>query len=284
MPRFAANLTMMYTEVPFLDRFAAAARDGFDAVEYLFPYDHAPEEIAQRLQAHGLTQALFNLPPGDWAAGERGMACLPGREAEFAASVERAIPYALATGCQRLHAMAGLVPAPAGSGSPEVQGKAQLEAQAARRATYISNLRVAARRLARHGITLVIEPINTRDIPGYYLNYQQQAHDVLAEVAEPNTGVQMDFYHCQIMEGDLTRRLERHFSGVAHIQIAGVPDRHEPDGGEVNYPALFDRLDALGYTGFVGCEYRPAGATSAGLRWLHHYRASRGQPAPATKV
>lgn len=273
MPRFAANLTMMYTEVPFLDRFEAAARDGFDAVEYLFPYDHPPEEIAQRLQAHGLTQALFNLPPGDWAAGDRGMACLPGREAEFAASVERALPYALATGCQRLHAMAGLVPPQADSA----------EAQAARRSTYVANLRAAARRLAPHGITLVIEPINTRDMPGYYLNYQQQAHDILAEVGEPNTGVQMDFYHCQIMEGDLTRRLERHFAGVGHIQIAGVPDRHEPDGGEVNYPALFDRLDALGYSGFVGCEYRPAGATSAGLRWLHHYRASRGQAAPATQ-
>jgi 2-dehydrotetronate isomerase len=278
MPRFAANLTMMYNEVPFLDRFEAAARDGFDAVEYLFPYDHAPEEIAQRLQASGLTQALFNLPPGDWAAGDRGMACLPGREAEFAASVERALPYALATGCQRLHAMAGLVAAQADSDYDSD------EARAARRATYISNLRVAARRLARHGITLVIEPINTRDMPGYYLNYQQQAHDVLAEVGEPNTGVQMDFYHCQIMEGDLTRRLERHFAGVAHIQIAGVPDRHEPDGGEVNYPALFDRLDALGYTGFVGCEYRPAGATSAGLRWLHHYRASRGQAVPAAQI
>jgi 2-dehydrotetronate isomerase len=278
MPRFAANLTMMYNEVPFLDRFEAAARDGFDAVEYLFPYDHAPEEIAQRLQASGLTQALFNLPPGDWAAGDRGMACLPGREAEFAASVERALPYALATGCQRLHAMAGLVAAQADSDYDSD------EARAARRATYISNLRVAARRLARHGITLVIEPINTRDMPGYYLNYQQQAHDVLAEVGEPNTGVQMDFYHCQIMEGDLTRRLERHFAGVAHIQIAGVPDRHEPDGGEVNYPALFDRLDALGYTGFVGCEYRPASATSAGLRWLHHYRASRGQAVPAAQI
>ncbi|MCU0931438.1 MAG: hydroxypyruvate isomerase family protein [Serpentinimonas sp.] len=273
MPRFAANLTMMYTEVPFLDRFEAAARDGFDAVEYLFPYDHPPEVIAQRLQAHGLTQALFNLPPGDWAAGDRGMACLPGREAEFAASVERALPYALATGCQRLHAMAGLVPAQADSA----------EAQAARRSTYVANLRLAAQRLAPHGITLVIEPINTRDMPGYYLNYQQQAHDILAEVGEPNTGVQMDFYHCQIMEGDLTRRLERHFAGVGHIQIAGVPDRHEPDAGEVNYPALFDRLDALGYSGFVGCEYRPAGVTSAGLRWLHHYRASRGQAAPAAQ-
>jgi hydroxypyruvate isomerase len=265
MPRFAANLSMMYTEVPFLERFEAAARDGFDAVEYLFPYEHTPDEIASRLTANGLTQALFNLPPGDWAAGERGMACIPGREAEFAASVDQALLYAQATGCQRLHAMAGLKPA-------------SLE-HAAMCRTYVANLKAAAERLAPLGITLLIEPINTRDMPGFYLNWQQQAHDVLAEVGAPNLKVQMDFYHCQIMEGDLSKRLEKHFSGVGHIQIAGVPDRHEPDEGEVHFPHLFDRVDALGYSGFVGCEYHPRAGTSEGLGWLRRHRAA--QPAAA---
>lgn len=257
MPRFAANLSMMYQEIDFLDRFTAAARDGFEAVEYLFPYEYAPQDIAARLQSNQLTQALFNLPPGDWAKGERGMACLPGREAEFAQSVQTALPYALATGCRKLHAMAGLLPA---NVTPE---------QA--RATYITNLRAAARVLAPHGITLLIEPINTRDMPGYFLNYQQQAHDIVAEVGEANLKVQMDFYHCQIMEGDLTRRLQKHFSGVGHIQIASVPDRHEPDAGEVNFEHLYAELDALGYDGWIGCEYRPAAATSAGLTWLRPY-------------
>ncbi|MES2842318.1 MAG: 2-oxo-tetronate isomerase [Pseudomonadota bacterium] len=261
MPRFAANLSMMYTEVPFLDRFAAAARDGFDAVEYLFPYEHAPADIAARLKDHGLTQALFNLPPGDWPAGERGMACHPGREAEFAAALEQALPYIEATGCQRVHAMAGLMPA--GSDA------------AARRATYVTNLRHAAARLAPLGVTLLIEPINSRDMPGYFLSLQQQAHDVLAEVGAPNLKVQMDLYHCQIMEGDLSKRLQKHFAGVGHIQIAGVPDRHEPDGGEVNFPHLFDLLDTLGFDGFVGCEYRPKAGTSEGLGWLRRYQSSQ---------
>lgn len=261
MPRFAANLTMMYTEVPFLDRFAAAARDGFDAVEYLFPYDHAPAEISKRLKDNGLTQALFNLPPGDWAAGERGMACHPGREAEFAAALEHALPYIEATGCRRVHAMAGLVPA--GSNPATL------------RETYVANLRQAAARLAPLGVDLLIEPINSRDMPGYFLSLQQQAHDVLADVGAANLKVQMDFYHCQIMEGDLSKRLQKHLAGVGHIQIAGVPDRHEPDGGEVNYPHLFDLLDALGFAGFVGCEYRPRAGTSEGLSWMHLYRSSR---------
>lgn len=261
MPQFAANLTMMYTEVPFLDRFAAAAADGFKAVEYLFPYEHPPETLADLLHTHGLTQALFNLPPGDWVAGDRGMACQPGRETEFAASVQTALRYAQATGCQRLHAMAGLAPA-------------DVEA-ATRQRTYVTNLKAAARVLAPHGITLLIEPINTRDMPGYHLNLQQQAHDTLTAVGEPNVRVQMDFYHCQIMEGDLTRRLERHLTGVGHIQIASVPERHEPDEGEVAYAHLFARLDALGYRGFVGCEYRPRAATSAGLGWFAPWRASQ---------
>lgn len=263
MPRFAANLSMMYTEVPFLDRFAAAAQDGFDAVEYLFPYEYTPDDIASRLKANGLTQALFNLPPGDWASGERGMACIPGREAEFAASVDQALVYAQATGCQRLHAMAGLKPAGVG----EVE----------QRATYVANLKAAAARLAPHGITLVIEPINPRDMPNFYLSHQQQAHDLCAEVGASNLQVQMDFYHCQIVEGDLGMRLKKHFAGVGHVQIAGVPDRHEPDGGEVNFPYLFDLLDELGYAGFVGCEYRPEAGTSEGLGWLRRYQASRAK-------
>ncbi|MEX1167212.1 MAG: 2-oxo-tetronate isomerase [Hydrogenophaga sp.] len=261
MPRFAANLSMMYTERPFLDRFSAAAQDGFEAVEFLFPYAFAAQEIAERLQANGLTQALFNLPPGDWGAGERGMACLPGREAEFAASLGQALAYAQAIGCKRLHAMAGL--APPGESPDRL------------RETYVDNLRLAAERAAPLGIALLIEPINTRDMPGYYLNFQQQAHDILAEVGAPNVKVQMDWYHCQIMEGDLSRRLEKHMAGVGHVQIAGVPDRHEPDSGEVHFPFLFDRLDALGFTGFVGCEYHPKGGTSEGLGWLRRYQAAK---------
>ncbi|MEZ5645544.1 MAG: hydroxypyruvate isomerase family protein [Burkholderiaceae bacterium] len=265
MPRFAANLTMMYNEVPFLDRFAAAARDGFDAVEYLFPYDHTPADMATRLKDNGLTQALFNLPPGDWAAGERGLACLPGREAEFAAGLEQALPYIEATGCRRVHAMAGL--APAGTDSQALD------------ATYVRNLRLAAARLAPLGVTLLIEPINNRDMPGYHLNYQQHAHDVVAAVGADNLKVQMDFYHCQIMEGDLSKRLQHHFAGVGHIQIAGVPDRHEPDEGEINHPYLFDLLDRLGYNGFVGCEYRPRAGTSEGLGWLRRQLARKADPA-----
>lgn len=263
MPRFAANLSLMYQEHAFLDRFAAAAADGFDAVEYLFPYEFEPAELAARLQANGLTQALFNLPPGDFTKGERGIAIRPGREADFAAGVQRALVYAQATGCRRLHAMAGLV-------QPG-------DDPALLRRSYVGNLRAAALAVAPHGITLVIEPINTRDIPGYFLNFQQQAHDIVAEVGAPNLKVQMDFYHCQIMEGDLLMRLRRHHAGVGHVQIAGVPERHEPDThNEVNFPALFAELDALGYDGFVGCEYRPRAGTSAGLGWLKAWRAAQG--------
>lgn len=257
MPRFAANLSMMYTEHAFEDRFAAAAADGFEAVEYLFPYAYDPHNLARRLRTNGLEQVLFNLAPGDWDRGERGMACHPGREAEFMASVEQAAHYADILGCRRLHAMAGVLP----------HGVSPQQAHA----VYVGNLRSAAQRLAAQGMTLLIEPINTRDMPGYFLHHQQQAHDVVAEVGESNLRVQLDFYHCQIMEGDLTRRLEQHLPGVGHIQIAGVPDRHEPDQGEVNYPWLFECLDALGYDGFIGCEYRPRASTSAGLDWLRRY-------------
>ncbi|MFM9916863.1 MAG: 2-oxo-tetronate isomerase [Rhizobacter sp.] len=261
MPRFAANLTLMYTEHRFADRFAAAAADGFDAVECLFPYELGHDDLAERLRHHGLRLVLFNLPPGDWDAGERGLAALPGREVEFAASITTALPFALASGCRQLHAMVGLVPHAA---TPS-------ERRAMHR-TCVANLRHAARTLAQHDITLLVEPISTQSMPGYWLNYQQQAHDLMAEVDEPNVRVQMDLFHCQIMEGDLTSRLRRHIDGIGHIQIAGVPQRHEPDIGEVNYPYLFDLLDELGYAGHVGCEYRPRAGTTAGLGWWQRAR------------
>jgi hydroxypyruvate isomerase len=263
MPQFAANLSMLYQEHAFLDRFEAAARDGFKAVEFLFPYAFSKQNIAERLQAHGLQQVLFNAPPGNWDAGERGLASLPGREEEFRAGIVTALEYALALHCPRIHVMAGLLPAGA--------------AHAAHYPTYISNLRWAAHEAARLGRDVLIEPINTRDMPGYFLNRQDAAHQVLAEVVAPNLKVQMDLYHCQIVEGDLAMKL-RHYlptGNVGHLQIAGVPQRHEPDLGEINHAYLFALIDELGYAGWIGCEYRPAdmeaGGTSAGLDWFKPY-------------
>ncbi len=253
MPKFAANLTMMFNEVPFPHRFAAAARAGFEAVEFLFPYEHTPAEVAGWLKENRLFNALFNMPPGDWAAGERGLASLPGREAEFRAGVATALEYAHALGTPCLHAMAGLLPTDAD--------------RATHRATYIDNLRHAARALAAHGITLLIEPINTRDMPGYFLSTQAEAHAIREAVGEPNLKVQMDFYHAQIMEGDIAMTLRKWFDHVGHIQIASVPARNEPDDGELNYRYLFRLLDELGYAGWVGCEYRPRGRTEDGLGW-----------------
>ena len=266
MPRFAANLSMLYTEHDFVDRFAAAAADGFDAVEYLFPYAVAAAELAARLQAHGLTQALFNAPPGDFNAGERGLACLPQRVDEFRRGfVEQALPYAEALGCRRVHVMAGLAPAGV--------------AREALADCYQANLAWAAAQAEPLGVAVLIEPINSRDIPGYFLNRQDTAHALVQAIGASNLQVQFDLYHGQIVEGDLAMKL-RHYlptGRVGHIQLAGVPDRHEPDEGEVNYPYLLDLIDALGYSGFVGCEYRPkittAGGTSAGLGWLRRYRA-----------
>lgn len=258
MPRFAANLSMMFNEVPFMERFAQAAACGFQGVEFLFPYAFEAADIAAELQRHGLSQALFNLPPGDWDAGERGIAALPGREAEFQRSVETALKYATALGCPRVHAMAGLVP---GDVSRETM-----------RDVYLENLRFAARKLAEHGRTLLIEPINTRDMPGYFLNHQHEGHAILEALGEPNVHVQMDFYHTQIMGGDIWKTFQRYHSGVGHIQIAGVPERHEPDSGEVNYPWLFEQLDHAGYDGWIGCEYKPRGDTAAGLGWYRAYR------------
>lgn len=263
MPRFAANLSLMYTEHEFLDRFGAAAADGFDAVEYLFAYDHPPEAVAAPLRAHGLVQALFNMPPGDWNAGERGLGCLPGRETEFMAHARTALRYAQATGCKRLHAMAGRMP----EGVPhEVLTE-----------TLVRNLRQACDLLAPHGIEVLIEPLNERDNPGYFLTRQGQAHAIVRQVGRANLKVQMDFYHCQISEGDLSTRLQTHLDQVGHIQIAGVPARQEPDSGEVNYPHLFRLLDQSGYRGYVGCEYRPRAGTSAGLGWWRRWKAEQTQ-------
>jgi hydroxypyruvate isomerase len=253
MPRLAANLSMMYTELPFLERFGAAAKDGFRAVEFLFPYAFEASAIAAELDRHGLQQVLFNTWPGDFDAGERGLAAIPGREADFLAGVDRAIGYAKALRCPRLHAMAGLMPAQAD--------------RASWRATYVANLREAARRCADAGLDLLMEPINPRDIPGYFINTQADAHAVRAEIGAPNLKVQMDLYHCQIVEGDLAMKIRQYLPGVGHFQIAGVPQRHEPDLGEVNYPYLFALIDELGFDGWIGCEYRPRAGTSEGLGW-----------------
>ena len=254
MPKFAANLTMMYGEHAFLDRFAAAAKDGFRAVEYLFPYEHRAADLQARLASSGLVQAHFNAPPGDWAKGERGLASLPGREEEFRRSIATALDYARVLGNKRVHVMAGLI--------------APGDDRARHRDVYVKNLSYAAGEARSLGITVVIEPINTRDIPGFFLDRQDEAHAVCRDVGADNLKVQMDFYHCQIVEGDLATRLRKHVAGVGHIQIAGVPERHEPDEGEVHYPYLFALMDELGYDGWVGCEYRPRRGTSEGLGWM----------------
>ncbi|MDH0048717.1 2-oxo-tetronate isomerase [Comamonas terrigena] len=268
MPQFAANLSLMYTELPFLERFAAAARDGFRAVEYLFPYAHAPAQLAQQLRAHGLQQVLFNAPPGGttrdamataWDAGARGTLCLAGQDAAFRAGLQQALEYASVLQCPRVHVMGGLLPA--GQSHAGVQ------------ALVTERLHWAAQQAQDAGVALLIEPINGRDMPGYYLQRQDQAHALVQAVDSPRLQVQMDLYHCQIVEGDVAMKL-RHYlptGRVGHIQIAGVPDRHEPDSGELHYPYLFDVLDQLGYTGWVGCEYRPRAGTSQGLGWLQAY-------------
>jgi hydroxypyruvate isomerase len=258
MPRFAANLSLMYNEVPFLERFAAAAKDGFEAVEYLFPYEFGASEIKARLDAHGLVQALFNAPPGDWASGERGIAALPGREEEFERGIETALEYAAVLGNRKLHVMAGLV----GANDDRVR----------HRDVYLRNLEHATKAARSAGVTILIEPINTRDMPGYFLNRQDEGQAIRRELDATNLLVQFDCYHCQIMEGDLAVKLKRDMGGIGHIQIAGVPERHEPDTGEINYPYLFECIDALGYDGWIGCEYRPRAGTSEGLGWFAPYR------------
>lgn len=253
MPRFAANLSMMFNELPFLDRFAAAAAAGFTAVEYLFPYEYPAAELRTRLDDHGLTQVLFNLPPGDWAAGERGMACLPGRTAEFRDGVRRGLDYAHTLGCTMIHCMAGIAPAgvhPATLAS-----------------LYATHVAWAAEQALDAGVKLVIEPINQRDMPGYFLATQAQGAAVVAAIGSDRLGLQFDIYHCQVAEGDVSRRMAAFMPVIAHMQIADVPDRHEPGTGELGWAHLFRHIDALGYGGWIGCEYRPAADTVAGLTW-----------------
>jgi len=257
MPRLAANLTMLFNEISFMDRFAAAARAGFSGVEYLFPYDYDKRLLEQQLHAHNLTQVLHNLPAGDWAAGERGIACHPDRVAEFEAGVEKAIDYATALGCRQVNCLAGITP----------EGVEVTDA----RQTLVRNLQFAARRLKAEGIRLLIEPINTRDIPGFFLCRTNQALDIIEAVGSDNVFVQYDIYHMQIMEGDLASTIERSLKLIAHMQVADPPARHEPGTGEINFGFLLSFIDKLGYSGWIGCEYKPAGSTEESLGWTRPY-------------
>ncbi|HXF47593.1 MAG TPA: hydroxypyruvate isomerase [Burkholderiaceae bacterium] len=259
MPRFAANLTMLFNEVPFLDRFERAARAGFTAVEFLFPYAYPAAEIKARLQGNGLRLVLHYFPAGNWDAGERGLACLPDRTAEFRASIAQAIEYATALGAPQLNCLAGIAPA----GSDD----------AALRKTLVANLKYAADELKKAGLKLLIEPINSYDIPGFYLNRSAQALALLDDVGADNAFLQYDVYHMQRMEGELAATIAKHLARIAHIQIADNPGRNEPGTGEINYPFLFAHLDRLNYAGWIGCEYRPRTTTEAGLGWLAPYRA-----------
>ena len=255
MPKFAANLSFLFADVPFPERFERAALAGFKGVEYLFPYDYPAGEVAGWLVGNDLEQVLFNLPAGDWAAGERGLACLPHRQGEFAESVELAMQYAVLLDCRRVHCMAGL--------RPDGVDEAALEA------VYVANLRHAADRFATIGATVMIEPINSRiDMPGYWLDDVAKAFRLHDQIARSNVRVQYDIYHAQIIAGDLARTLEANIGRIGHVQIADNPGRHEPGSGEINYPFLFALLDRLGYDGWVGCEYKPLTTTEAGLGWL----------------
>ncbi len=253
MPRFAANLTMLFNEVPFLERFERAAKAGFDAVEFLFPYAFPAADIKARLHAHGLKLVLHNLPAGDWDAGERGIACHPDRVDEFRAGVGKAIEYATALGVPQLNCLAGK--APAGVDDARL------------RATFVDNLKFAAGELKKAGLRLLIEPINPYDIPGFWLNRTAQAIGVLDEVGAGNAFVQYDIYHAQRTEGEIAATLEKHLARIAHIQLADNPGRHEPGTGELNWSFLFAHLDRIGYGGWIGCEYKPATTTDAGLGW-----------------
>ncbi|MBN9585350.1 MAG: hydroxypyruvate isomerase [Afipia sp. 62-7] len=253
MPKFAANLTMLFNELPFLDRFAAAKNAGFGGVEYLFPYDFEKGVLAEHLQQYGLTQVLHNLPAGNWGAGERGIAILPDRVAEFRDGVGRAIAYAKALGCRQLNCLVGIAPNDADPDSL--------------RAVLIENLRYAANALAKEQIRLLIEPVNTRDIPGFYLTGTEQAVQIISDVGSENLFIQYDIYHMQIMEGDLAPTMKKHLDRIAHIQLADNPGRGEPGTGEINYPFLFRTLDEIGYRGWIGCEYKPKTTTVEGLGW-----------------
>jgi hydroxypyruvate isomerase len=265
MPKFAANLSLLFNELSFLDRFAAARAAGFDAVEFLFPYAFESEQIAQRLARYKLQLVLHNLPAGDWAAGERGIACDPRRIGEFQDGVELAIEYAVELGVKQLHCLAGKSP-------PNVPHERV-------HATYVANLQFAARALKGHGLDLLIEPINDRDMPGYFLTGTRQAAAVIAECGLDNLFLQYDIYHMQRMEGDLAATIRAHLPLIRHVQLADVPGRHEPGTGEINFPFLFRLLDELGYAGWIGCEYIPRGDTVGGLAWMA--QMAPGEPAPA---
>jgi hydroxypyruvate isomerase len=253
MPKFAANLTMLYNEVDFMDRFKAAADDGFKGVEYLFPYAYPAADLAAKLKQYGLTQVLHNLPAGDWAAGERGIAVDPSRVEEFKQGVDKAIEYAKVLGTERINCLAGKVPA----------GVSKEQAHA----TFVANLKYAADKLKAAGIPLLIEPINTFDIPGFFLNYTAQAAAIIDEVGSDNLFIQYDIYHAQRMEGELANTFKANQARISHVQLADNPGRNEPGTGEINYAFMFKYLDGAGYDGWIGCEYKPAGNTSAGLGW-----------------
>lgn len=261
MPRFAANLTMLFTELPFLDRFAAASEAGFEAVEFLFPYAFGKDELKSALATSNLSLILHNLPAGDWEKGERGIACDPARVSEFREGVATAIDYATALGCPKINYLAGIV-------APEHADIA--------RVTLIENLKFAASALDKAGLILVLEPVNTRDIPGFFVNRSAQALAIIDDVGAPNLLLQYDIYHSQVMEGDLARSIETHFARIGHLQLADNPGRHEPGTGEINYAYLFRRIDELGYAGWIGCEYKPATTTAAGLGWIDTYRKEHG--------
>jgi hydroxypyruvate isomerase len=259
MPKFAANLTMLFNEAEFLDRFALTAKAGFKGVEFLFPYAYSVDEIAKRLNDSGTKLVLHNLPAGNWAAGERGIACLPGREEEFRLGVDQAIQYATALGCPRVNCLAGIEPKD--SDSSELY------------ATFVENLRFAADLLAGSSINLLIEPINTRDIPGFFLHSTRQARAILLDVNSPNLKIQYDLYHMQIMEGDLAMTIQSNLDSIGHIQIADNPRRNEPGTGEINFGFLFGFLDTIGYAGWIGCEYKPRTTTVEGLGWFEKFKA-----------
>jgi hydroxypyruvate isomerase len=257
MPKFCANLTLLFNEHTFIERFAKAAQAGFRGVEYLFPYEHDKQQLADELQKHKLVQVLHNLPAGKWPEGERGIACHPSRVGEFQDGVGLAIDYASALGCKQLNCLAGLCP-------PDVPDERQ-------RTTFVANLKFAALKLKEAGIKLLIEPINTRDIPGFYLTRSKQALEIIDEVGSDNLFLQYDIYHMQVMEGDLARTIEANLARIPHMQLADNPGRNEPGTGEINYPFLFELIDSLGYRGWIGCEYKPKTTTEEGLTWLSPY-------------
>ncbi|HEV7719383.1 MAG TPA: 2-oxo-tetronate isomerase [Arsenicitalea sp.] len=257
MPKFSANLSFLYPELPFLERFGAAAKDGFKAVEYVGPYAETKEKVAETLKTHGLTQALFNFPAGNWDAGERGIACLPDRIAEFREGVAKALDYAEALGCKKLNVLAGIAPASISHGVLEQ--------------TLIENLQYAAERCSKAGVQLVFEPINLRDMPGYFVSTTNHAERIIELAGVDNLYIQYDFYHMQIMQGDLVPTYDRLKARIGHVQIADNPGRNEPGTGEINYAFIFEALDRLGYDGWVGCEYKPKSGTTAGLGWMKPY-------------